>query len=259
MSSIPTSIAGGIQAGYGTATGLQRAIFGDAALVSFMRNKQVLVQFDATLQETHAIEAAPTAFPIEDGQTVGDHIIIAPTELQLVGVVTDSPINNRTQLIKEAFTSAANVIAGPLGVIATAAATVGLAAKYGSTSPSFATYETLRRLAEGSTDPKNPLAPTPFDVITRLRTYPNMVIKSLQVPRDATTGNALVFTIALTQLRIVAAQSLTLQQSAIPSLASVKQKLAESDDGYIAGRYGAGVKSADNVAGAVSNFAKGVP
>jgi len=54
-------------------------------------NTQVL-EFDATLSETHIGNAMTTDHPVEDGADMTDHIQRVPEELQLVGIVSDTPV-----------------------------------------------------------------------------------------------------------------------------------------------------------------------
>lgn len=240
------------QAAYSTAQQLRRAAQGDSRLVSFVRNNQTLIQFDCCMNEGHGVETSPTAFPIEDGSVVGDHIIVAPTTLSLTGVITDSPINNKSQLLKEAITSTFDAVLGPVGVLGATAAFALASANVSSRSVDA--FNKLLKLAAGDPDAKVPTPPAPFDVVTRLRRYPNMVIKSLQVPRDATTGDALVFTLQLTQMTVVAPQDIVLALSKIPDVASIKARLEESGDDEIVERYKAGVNRADIATGQAQRY-----
>lgn len=47
---------------------------------------------------------------------------------------------------------------------------------------------------------------TPIKIVTTLRTYENMVLEGLEVPRDAKKGNIVHFTVSATQIRIVESQ-----------------------------------------------------
>ena len=252
VSTVTNSAAAYGQAAFSTANQLSRAFHGDSNLVSFVRNNQTLVQFDCCMNEGHGVETNPTAFPIEDGSVVGDHVIVAPTTLSLVGVVSDSPLNNKSQLLQEAVVSTFNSVLGPLGVLAST--TAFALASANASSRSLAVFNKLLRMAAGDAQAKVPTPPVPFDVVTKLRRYPSMVIKSLQVPRDATTGNALVFTLQLTQMTVVAPQDVVLSLSKIPSVASVKARLEESGDNDIVESYQRGVNRADIVSGQAQRY-----
>lgn len=252
ISTVTNSTAAYGQAAFSTGKQLGRAFQGDTTLVSFVRNNQTLVQFDCCMNEGHGVETTPTAFPVEDGSVVGDHIIVSPTNLSLVGVVTDSPINNKARLLQEAVTSTFNTVAGPLGVLASTAAFALASAS--PTSRSVGVFNTMLKLAAGDPDAKIPTPPIPFDVVTNLRRYPNMVIKSLQVPRDATTGKALVFTLLLTQMTVVAPQDVVLSLSKIPEIASIKSRLEEDGGNEIVESYKRGVNRLDVAVGAAQRF-----
>lgn len=225
-----TSITGGIAAdasvAYTLGQGLQRAIQGDKRKCSFIQNNSVVIEFDAVASEAHSQQSGPTVYPLEDGQSISDHIIVAPFELSITGIVVDAPINNRDALTQEVITSAANFVAGPLGVLDTAfCAQAGIMAQRGTTSPSAAAYNTLYRLVAG--DVANRVTPSPFTVVTSLRKYDNMVMRSLSVPRDANTGACLVFSMSLIQLTLVSPQQVNIKIFANPAVSSHKQNLGE--------------------------------
>lgn len=252
---VTNSLAAYGQAAFSTGVQLQRAFEGDKQRVRFMVNGQTKVQFDAVLQETHGVETMPTAFPVEDGSTVGDHIIVAPLELNLTGIVTDSPLNNRSQLFRGAITSVANNTLGPLGVLGATAAFATANAQWGTGSPSFAAFATLCKMAVGDTTGAVPTPPVPFDVYTRVRVYKSMVIRSVSAPRDATTGKAMVFTVQLQQMVVVASQSLRLELSKLPQVTSIKQRLEqEGGDSDVAEQYQRGVNRADIATGQAQRF-----
>lgn len=48
--------------------------------------------FDCVLRESHDMTNKVTEFPIEDGSSISDHILSSPRELQLEGIITNSPV-----------------------------------------------------------------------------------------------------------------------------------------------------------------------
>lgn len=74
----------------------------------------------------------------------------------------------------------------------------------GDTSHSVNAYTQLRAIMEQR---------EPITLITRLRTYQNMVITSMTVPDDYTTMNALKASIALQEVRIVSVATIRVQQT----------------------------------------------
>lgn len=225
------------QAGYGLTNQVERALHGDPKRVAFVADNVTLCDFDACLNESHSIEVAASEYGIEGGQTISDHLRVSPVTLQLSLVKTDTPIDNRDELLRSAVVSAAAAVAGPLGILGAAAAVTrsakftALQAQNGSQSPSQAAYATLSRMAAGSVAPNGRAYPQVFDVVTSLRRYPSMCIRSLQVARDASTGYGLVFNISLQELRIVSSQTVAVTAAAQPAQAAVKKKLAEPAEG----------------------------
>jgi hypothetical protein len=238
------------QAGYGLYGQLDRAINGDPKKVQFVQGNVTVVEFDASLNESHSISTQPTDFAIEDGQSVCDHIRVAPLDLQLSVVKTDTPIDNRDELIRSGVVAAASAVGGPIGTLAAAAALqqntkyVALQAQNKSQSPSQQAYEAVSRLAAGTPSTSGLTQPQVFDVITSLKRYPSMCIKNMSVQKDGSTGYAVVFQLQLQQVRLVSSQTVEVSAPAQPALSGVKKKLAEKtepeDDAVaIAGRQGA--------------------
>lgn len=51
------------------------------------------VTFDATLRESHRIEARVTDHPVEDGSVISDHVQTRPRSFSLTLLVSETPIN----------------------------------------------------------------------------------------------------------------------------------------------------------------------
>lgn len=183
------------------------------SVVSSLTGKQQRVQFiqnptgtvivlDACVQETHSRESPPTEFEIEDGQTVSDNIVVKPFSLEIQGVISDTPLS----ALASALTTAAGVALPSAGLVG---ASVGINAARAlfpaiaeSESPSVNAYLQLLSLQENK---------QPFDVLTTLRRYKNMWIKSISVPRDSQTGQVLLFTVSLVELLLVSPVTVNLQ------------------------------------------------
>lgn len=86
--------------------------------------------------------------------------------------------------------------------------------------PSVVMYEELRKLQASR---------EPFDLVTGKRVYRNMLIKSLSVPDDAATANALIFTAELQQIIMATVKAVT-----IPRARQRKRKTnATTDKGQV--------------------------
>lgn len=210
--------------------GVKQALLGVPGRVQLIPvGSSTVISFDVSVSETHSRDANPTAFPLEDGRTISDHIVVAPFELTLNGLITDTPIGGLAGYTSEVLTTALTAFAGPLGVTAAAASFAVANALNKSPSPSAIAFAQLLKLQAGEPDATPAKAPPLLDVVTSLRRYPSMVIKSISVPRDATTGKALKFTLVLTQLTVVSPQTVDVTVFRNSGLSSNEGKLGEKD------------------------------
>lgn len=206
------------------------ALAGHPDLVHFIdvRTNACIFQFDAVINEQHSRESTVTSFPVESGQTVTDHVIVAPAELTVQGIITDSPIGNAKALITEAIASGFAVAASPLQ-IAAAGALYGAATTYqadqGQSSPCQAAFAKLQLLQGGDPEATPPVPPSLIHVHSKLKLYKNMVIKSLSIPRDKTVSNAIIVQISLVKLNLVRPQTISVTGFSNEALAaSVKSE-----------------------------------
>jgi hypothetical protein len=191
------SSLGGVGVASAAGSALTNLISGKGKKVQIIRENKTVIEIDCTTQETHSRESPPTEFELEDGGTVSDHIILKQQALEIQGIITDTPIS----VINSALTAVASHFIPPIGIVA---AGVGMAlfnALKKSESPSVQAYAQLLKLQEER---------KPFDVLTTLNRYDSMVIKSISVPRDAATGQTLVFTLQLVKLKIVKPQTVNI-------------------------------------------------
>ncbi len=137
---------------------------------------------DAAVKEEHTSENDVTENPVERGSATTDHIRPKPEELTIEGVVSNTPLNsfqtNRAVTYE--------------GVTFTSNATTNIARGMpGNAEAAYAKLLDLRNKGNLIT------------VVTALRTYDNMAVLSVKVPRDKDTGDILKFEIKLKQVRIV--------------------------------------------------------
>ena len=210
-------------------SGLASSLIGKTDRVQFIPEGGTAFQMDVSLTEDHSRQSSPTEFPLEDGSVISDHIVISPFELTITGVISDTPLGTVSTLLKEVFTSAASALAPPLGLVVPAAAYALHTAMQKLPSLSVVAYAQLLKLQAGDPTSTPPTPPRPFTVLTSLYRYPNMVIKSLSVPRSVSTGKTLQFTVTLQQLLLVSAQTVSINVFANPALASNKGNLGEQD------------------------------
>lgn len=140
------------------------------------------LELDVTISESHTGEVEITEHPVEEGFSVADHARPKQNNLTLTGLVSNTPISadqkKRTvevSGIKLETTALKDQIQGVAGY-AENAETV------------------LRNLKDTG---------KVITVYTHIRTYQNMILASLSIPRDGRTGDALQFTATFRQIRIV--------------------------------------------------------
>ena len=144
---------------------------------SFQKRKVAIgaIQFDALISERHRRESDATKNPVESGARISDHIIHMPEELELVGLITNSPIQlfdfsapDRVQLA----------------------------------------FDALMELRDSK---------TLVSVVTSLKLYQDMAIIDVDIPRDATTGDAIMVTIAFQKIDKVQNRTVAIQKANLPA------------------------------------------
>lgn len=114
------------------------------------------VFLDATISEQHGYSARVTSFPVENGDIISDHIINEPETLNIVGIVSDTPLNIFTTFDR-----------------------------------SVDSFNRLVRMLQNRQR---------LTVITGIKTYTDMVMTNLDVPRDFSSGQSLTFNITLQKI-----------------------------------------------------------
>ena len=137
---------------------------------------------DASLKEDHDLEVDVTDHPVETGASVSDHARPKPREVTIEGVVSNTPLS--TLQARQAQTAEGTSILSTAGQPA-------VRGKPGWAESAFATLEALWTV------------PKLITIVTGLKTYDNMLLTSLKVPRDDKTGDVLKFTAKFKQVRLV--------------------------------------------------------
>lgn len=130
------------------------------------------ISVDATMRETHTHRSVCTDNPIEGGASVTDHVNVKPAELEIEGIITDTPV---TFSVIDSATGLVNTVKGFTGG-------KSRAVEY------FEKFLDLRA------------SRVPFNVITGLKVYKNMILEDFTVNRDANTANAIVFTAKMKEI-----------------------------------------------------------
>lgn len=149
---------------------------------------------DVAVSEDHQFDSDVTDWPVEQGADITDNARARPITVTVNGLVSDTPI----------------------GDLATTRATETAAGSGGNGSrPSNDAFARLLAIRD---------ARQPVSITTSLQTFPNMMLTSLSVPRDAKTGKSLRFRATFKQVRIVTNARTTVR-------VSVPRAQAKTDQG----------------------------
>jgi hypothetical protein len=214
------------------------------------------VELDCSVQETHERQATLTQSPVEDGSTISDNVVLLPKRLTVEGVVSKTPLG-AAGLIGSAISAAAGLAGNAAGgaaakkgqnaVLAKAAATTGVASIAGLVASGILSKEPADVFKALEELWKNRI---PFTVVTAITgggssvlgsiaqglgitdptaaVYTNMIMTSLNVPRNKDNVNALRFTATMEQVIVVSTAVAILAQ--IPG-ASAAQNLGKQATG----------------------------
>jgi len=163
------------------------------------------LDLDAALQFAETHTAQVTEHPVETGATVSDHVILRPKTLRIEGIITATPLPTPATAKDFGWEPFSNDLVDIEG--------------QGTISPDrFAPHdakELLRRIhaaklpvtiGKGLGDPQG-LA-SDF--------HENMVLETLEMPEDGTTGEALRFTGSFKEMRTVESETVPLAKSPKP-------------------------------------------
>ena len=137
-----------------------------------------VITVDATVSETHSSEVEVTDHPVETGADITDHARPKPDQIQLDCIISNTPMPGANDPLTQKTQD--GVVFSSRGEL--------------DTSLAAQAYNDLLDLKNHG---------TLIDVSSQLRRYENMVLKSLSVPVDAKTGQALRFTATLKEVTIV--------------------------------------------------------
>lgn len=155
----------------------------DSAFLIPRRTRIDALEVDCVVTATHVGEVEVTDHPVEEGADVSDHVRPLPERLTIDGIISNTPLNK--------------TVKRTLNVQGVVLETEGESALAGEPGYAESAYETLRSIKD---------AGKLISVATPLRVYDDMVLQSLTVPKNNTTGEALRFTAQLKRVRIVASK-----------------------------------------------------
>jgi len=168
-------------------------------MISLLLNKKSpgkigVLEFDATIHESHEYTNTVTEFPVEKGFNISDHIIRQPEKLTMEGFITNTPIPRSSDL--ETLNGADARQSRVETALEQLLDLAGLPSPVKNTSD--ITSDTM--------------FPKVIDIVeTGLRQYKNMVITRVNIPRDKDTGETMRFTCEMRHLVTVLTDSVVMQ------------------------------------------------
>lgn len=174
---------------------------GQLALSQIKGPKRVILdtlEVDCTLSESYDFEADVTDFEVEKGSKVSDHRRTAPATFSISGVISDTPLPS--DLVTQAVAAAAPQLGLALSAFQTG---VGLTADAIFTRDAFNKLERLFQVGRETVGADGIAREGTFSIVTKFRTFENMVVKSLKIARESGTGLVLPFSATFREIRFV--------------------------------------------------------
>jgi hypothetical protein len=141
---------------------------------------------DATISERQSFRNEVTSFPIESGSVISDHVIQAPEEIEITGFVTNTPIEFLSGLRTSGQDWVSNAYLQLLDIA-------------GYDYPD----QVFRRGKLETTGMRKETKFELIDIVSSLRTYSDMALISLDIPRDAKSGDSVKFTALFRKVKTV--------------------------------------------------------
>lgn len=155
---------------------------------------------DIATSVTYSGDSEATAFPVEEGADITDHVRLGQLKIELECVVSDTPIGAiAADPSRGGGGGLSSAVAGVIGVAPTSNGVPSLA--YGQT-----TFDRLVQIRD---------ARKPVVVSTPRGDFENMIL-SFSVPDDISTSGGLVFTASLVQIKVAENERVTIAVAAEP-------------------------------------------
>lgn len=171
---------------------------------------------DMTKNMSHQNEASPTEHPIESGGIIGDHVDILPKVVSFEGIISIAPISLEQSVLGN--------VAGAIPAIGGFGNTLGGALVTGAlaTLGGLLMNEPGNRVQDANNSMLQLMEEAiPCTLITGLKSYTNMFLKSYQPIENAQIGDSLSFTCTFMEVKIVQSAQIILPAGVIdPSVAN---------------------------------------
>lgn len=197
--------------------------FDDANLVQYLTDSKAFL-VDASIQETYSHEAEITDNNVEKGLSVNDHYNPKPVVITMQLLHSEYPIG-LDSLAKGTITGAGQLAGQQIFQ------RVGLGSLGREAGGVAYSAQSLIRQSMAKKDPKKSAQTRVqstyelfetfiqkkviLSVVTGLKEYKNLMIKTMTVNRDRSTGASLSFTVVLQQVRIIESSTIKLPKTKI--------------------------------------------
>jgi hypothetical protein len=158
-----------------------------------------LLKIDATKAEQHSLKSKATQHEVEDGGNISDHVIKGGRTVTIDGVVSDDPLTIAGAVAGNIAGITGSLVDGLGGAVVT-----GVVSKLGSEllkdgdKPSKDAFDILEYIYEEN---------IPLVIVTSIKTYTNMIMESLVMPRDVRNFNSLAFNASFKEVRIIESET----------------------------------------------------
>jgi len=187
------------------------------------------LQLDATVNESHSRSSKITQNEIEDGSNVTDNVVLNNEKFSIEGLISEVPFpsNDIRDIALQVQNVGFNALSGAIGAISG-----GLLPDAGRSVKRVVALIQL----EGFW--KNKI---PFQVITGLKKYDNVLISNMTIPVTVKDGKSLRFKIDCEVVKIVQSQTISIPEAAVKNSSAVAKqslgkqgtKVAETSQGSI--------------------------
>jgi hypothetical protein len=176
------------------------------------------LQLDATVKESHKRTSRITANEIEEGSNIADNVILDNKRFTIEGIISEVPFpsNDIRDIASQVLNSGFDALSGALGAISG-----GILPDTSATIKRTVALIQLENFWENR---------VPFQVITGLKKYDNVIIKNMDIPVNVKDGMSLRFTVDCESVKIVVSQN-----AVVPELSSLAGAVGDTSIGKQAG------------------------
>lgn len=179
-----------------------------------------VLDFDVTVSENHSEASTPTAFPLETGGTIADHVIHEPVVFSCVVEITETPLFAGLNLRAGTTEGSGTIQRYVEGAVVTTPITFRGQGRLDVTK-SFVSemHDKLTAMRVQAIE---------MTVVTSSRDYENMIITSVDLPREALSIGKGRFSLSFQQILTVTSATVEAPNPAEPRGATLKAKGAQA-------------------------------